>query len=104
MVAGFFFLLLGFVLLGCLEGIEQDLVSKGGSSSVPYQYQTKYFKQRVDHYNLVANDFYQQRYLINDSYWDHEQGPIFFYTGNEGDIEAFAQNSVRKCHKLHEMR
>lgn len=32
------------------------------------------------------------RYLYNDSYWD-KQGPIFFYTGNEGDIEIFAQNT-----------
>lgn len=34
------------------------------------------------------------RYLINDTYWDkHNDSPIFFYTGNEGNIELFAQNT-----------
>ena len=50
---------------------------------------------QVDHFNFIRNDFFKQRYLINDTYWDQARsGPIFFYTGNEGDIEAFAQNSV----------
>lgn len=33
------------------------------------------------------------RYLENDTYSQEGQGPIFFYTGNEGDIELFAQNT-----------
>ena len=49
---------------------------------------------QIDHFNFVENGYFKQRYLINDTYWDKTQGgPIFFYTGNEGDIEAFAQNS-----------
>ena len=36
------------------------------------------------------------RYLINKDNWDSNGGPIFFYCGNEGDIELFAANTVSK--------
>lgn len=32
------------------------------------------------------------KYLINDSFWI-DDGPIFFYTGNEGPVETFAENT-----------
>lgn len=34
------------------------------------------------------------KYLINDTYWEPKNGPIFFYTGNEGAIEMFCENTV----------
>ena len=33
------------------------------------------------------------RYLKNDQYYNSSQGPILFYTGNEGSIWAFYNNS-----------
>jgi hypothetical protein len=88
------------LLLSCtlapVTGIEELWATpppvEGGGAK--YTYETKWFKQRVDHFGFTNEDHYLQRYLINDTYWDHNQGPIFFYTGNEGDIEAFTQNSV----------
>uniref|UniRef100_A0A667XKT0 Dipeptidyl peptidase 2 n=1 Tax=Myripristis murdjan TaxID=586833 RepID=A0A667XKT0_9TELE len=55
----------------------------------------KYFTQTMDHFNFnsVGNGSYSQRYLITDKYWEKGYGPIFFYTGNEGDIWDFALNS-----------
>jgi len=57
------------------------------------QYQTFFTEQRVDHFSFVNSDTYLQKYLYNDTYWDHDGGPIFFYTGNEGNIEDFAESS-----------
>jgi lysosomal Pro-X carboxypeptidase len=65
-----------------------------GNETVPdYQYETKYFTQTLDHYTFTTDKTFQQKYLVNDTWWDKAGGPIFFYTGNEGLIEAFAQNS-----------
>jgi hypothetical protein len=92
----------------------ENLRAPSTPEEIHYTYRTEYFHQRVtvlplsdhnnyfflflpqvDHFGFANSDFYQQRYLINDTYWDaKESGSIFFYAGNEGDIEAFAQNSV----------
>jgi len=58
-----------------------------------YQWKTLSYKQPVDHFGFANQDSYQQRYLLNTTYWKKNGGPIFFYTGNEGDIEWFAQNT-----------
>ncbi|KAL7229111.1 hypothetical protein ACSBR2_007747 [Camellia fascicularis] len=56
-----------------------------------------FFTQTLDHfnYNPQSYDTFQQRYLINDTYWGgaKNNAPIFVYTGNEGEIEWFAQNT-----------
>lgn len=60
-------------------------------------YKTKYFTQILDHFNYNPQSYqtFQQRYLINDTFWGGPKinAPIFVYTGNEGNIEWFAQNT-----------
>ncbi|KAL7247727.1 hypothetical protein ACSBR2_002607 [Camellia fascicularis] len=60
-------------------------------------YKSMFFTQTLDHfnYNPQSYDTFQQRYLINDTYWGgaKNNAPIFVYTGNEGEIEWFAQNT-----------
>ena len=38
---------------------------------------------------------YKMKYLVNDTFWSGKEnnGPIFFYCGNEGDIEMFYENT-----------
>jgi lysosomal Pro-X carboxypeptidase len=60
-----------------------------------YKYETRYFDQQLDHFSFADLPNFQQRYLINSDHWSGpaKNGPIFFYCGNEGDIELFAANS-----------
>ncbi|NXR06695.1 PCP carboxypeptidase, partial [Semnornis frantzii] len=48
---------------------------------------------QVDHFGFDENLTFQQRYLIADQHWKKENGPILFYTGNEGDITWFCNNT-----------
>lgn len=47
---------------------------------------------QLDHFNAGDGRTFQQRYLVNMKHWAHG-GPIFFYTGNEGDITWFCNNT-----------
>ncbi|XP_062508745.1 lysosomal Pro-X carboxypeptidase-like [Corticium candelabrum] len=57
-----------------------------------YNYTTKYFTTFIDHFGFATNATFRLRYLVNDQYWRPER-PIFFYTGNEGDITLFSDNT-----------
>ncbi|XP_039057510.1 lysosomal Pro-X carboxypeptidase-like isoform X1 [Hibiscus syriacus] len=75
------------------SAIRAELARK--NSNKPYK--AKYFTQILDHFNFNPKSYqrFQHRYLINDTYWGgpKKNSPIFVYTGNEGDIEWFAQNT-----------
>uniref|UniRef100_A0A0B6Y9F8 Lysosomal Pro-X carboxypeptidase n=1 Tax=Arion vulgaris TaxID=1028688 RepID=A0A0B6Y9F8_9EUPU len=58
-----------------------------------YSYGTYYFDQQIDHLGFVVGATFKQRYLVADQFWNNNGGPIFFYTGNEGDIEWFCNNT-----------
>jgi len=58
-----------------------------------YNYKVNWYNQTLDHFGFTTDLKFPQKYLTNDTWWDVNGGPIFFYTGNEGRIEAFAENS-----------
>jgi len=71
-------------------------------------YQTKWYLQTLDHFNFNTQPLtFYQRYLINgkkvfialsgshssiDQYYQ-PGGPLLFYTGNEGDVVMFWNNT-----------
>ncbi|XP_058081778.1 uncharacterized protein LOC131229781 isoform X1 [Magnolia sinica] len=59
------------------------------------QYETHYFTQQLDHFSFSNLPTFEQRFLINSVHWSgpDRTAPIFFYCGNEGDIEWFAENT-----------
>ncbi|NXF03459.1 PCP carboxypeptidase, partial [Smithornis capensis] len=48
---------------------------------------------QIDHFGFDENLTFQQRYLVADQHWKKDNGPILFYTGNEGDITWFCNNT-----------
>uniref|UniRef100_A0A8C5EBN4 Lysosomal Pro-X carboxypeptidase n=1 Tax=Gouania willdenowi TaxID=441366 RepID=A0A8C5EBN4_GOUWI len=50
-------------------------------------------KHTIDHFGFLENGTFKQRYLVADDYWEQPGGPILFYTGNEGDIAWFCNNT-----------
>ncbi|XP_004708913.2 lysosomal Pro-X carboxypeptidase [Echinops telfairi] len=61
--------------------------------TVTRDYTTHYFRQKVDHFGFDINKKFKQRYLIADKHWKKQGGAILFYTGNEGDIIWFCNNT-----------
>ncbi|XP_033211704.1 lysosomal Pro-X carboxypeptidase [Belonocnema kinseyi] len=58
-----------------------------------FKYQVEYFEVPVDHFSFSVNNTFKMRYLMNDTWQKGHDAPIFFYTGNEGDIKLFAENT-----------
>ncbi|QHN86436.1 lysosomal Pro-X carboxypeptidase isoform X3 [Arachis ipaensis] len=77
--------------------LTTQLSRSSSSSSSNGLYETKFFTQTLDHFDYTpqSNHKFQQRYLFNDTHWGgaNNNAPIFVYTGNEGNIEWFTQNT-----------
>ena len=53
-----------------------------------------FFETDVDHFDNSGHSAkFQIRYLVDDTHWDPETGPILFYAGNEGNVYSFLDNS-----------
>ncbi|KAL0489917.1 lysosomal Pro-X carboxypeptidase Prcp [Acrasis kona] len=86
------FLLLFFVLTFSQAILHRPTNLPYISNNAP-PYQTIWFDQVLDHFNFATTpSTFKQRYLINDQHWI-SNGSIFFYCGNEGDIEMFYRNT-----------
>lgn len=47
----------------------------------------------LDHFSFATTDSFSLRFFINEDSFE-AGGPILFYTGNEGSLEGFAENTV----------
>ena len=97
-----FFLLLAFSSSNALPARSRS-PSRYASSLLgarqaadPFIYEQRFtttFADQLNWYGRTSAATFQQRYLINASFWRSPTHPIFFYAGNEGDIELFTQNT-----------
>ncbi|CAF2068653.1 unnamed protein product [Brassica napus] len=73
---------------------RQNRKTSKSNTELPSHFETRYFPQNLDHFSFQPESYqvFHQKYLINSHFW-RKGGPIFVYTGNEGDIEWFASNT-----------
>ncbi|CAN6193971.1 unnamed protein product [Urochloa humidicola] len=77
------------------------LVTEATDGTAANPFTAHYFLQELDHFTFTPNAsmVFYQKYLVNDTFWRRPTGggaatgPLFVYTGNEGDIEWFATNT-----------
>ncbi|XP_060903022.1 lysosomal Pro-X carboxypeptidase [Labrus mixtus] len=89
-------LTLCFACLHVIALRSQLFTRHGGlpfSTEPPITYETFYFDQRIDHFGFLEDGTFKQRYLVAAEHWQQPGGPILFYTGNEGDITWFCNNT-----------
>ena len=61
---------------------------------IPYGPTVKTFDTKLDHYSSNGQSTtFKIRYIIDGQYWDSKNGPILFYSGNEGTIWTFYNNA-----------
>ncbi len=80
-----------FVILLCLVSCAVALVPRGRVSlraphvppgtKLP---QPQWLHQYLDHFDKNSHTTWKQRYFVNDTWWDKENGPIFILLGGEG--------------------
>ncbi|KAL1416914.1 hypothetical protein MTO96_027409 [Rhipicephalus appendiculatus] len=59
----------------------------------PHSILSSWGSTTLDHFAFHNNKTFEMRYVMADQYWDHDGGPIFFYTGNEDEVENFITNT-----------
>jgi lysosomal Pro-X carboxypeptidase len=63
-----------------------------GSPNVLKLCQEKWFTQTLDHFDVGAPT-YEQRYFVCDEFYREDDGVMFFYVGNEADVELYLNHT-----------
>ncbi|OQR85173.1 lysosomal Pro-X carboxypeptidase [Achlya hypogyna] len=51
-----------------------------------------YFTQTLNHFE-ATDETYEERYFVCREFWTKPDGPIFFYVGNEADVELYLNHT-----------
>jgi lysosomal Pro-X carboxypeptidase len=63
-----------------------------GTPNLLKECEEKFFTQTLDHFDVGAPT-YQQRYFVCDKNYREDNGVMFFYVGNEADVELYLNNT-----------
>ncbi len=86
---------MGFKSVSQTETERVDKIKAKIADEAKLDPQEFYYDSTIDHFTNhgAGSATYPMRYLVDDTYFDKENGPIIFYAGNEGDVYTFFDNS-----------
>ncbi|KAI6219209.1 hypothetical protein M3Y95_01115200 [Aphelenchoides besseyi] len=79
-----------FVFLSTACAVRLPVPRLGSATSLPYA--KKYSQVYIDEFDSSYTRRFPLTYYLNDTYYK-DGGPVLFYTGNEGPIEGFVDNT-----------
>uniref|UniRef100_A0AC34QB69 Uncharacterized protein n=1 Tax=Panagrolaimus sp. JU765 TaxID=591449 RepID=A0AC34QB69_9BILA len=92
-------LIFGFSQVNCDFLSRKDPVASGHKvfsncgNNGSYHWQEEFLENvPIDHFSFADDRSFKLRYFINLEHYE-AGGPILFYTGNEGNLESFAENT-----------
>ncbi|KAM9853532.1 thymus-specific serine protease [Aulostomus maculatus] len=69
---------------------KQNLLTLSGAGPKLLQHVTQgRIHQRLNHFSPQDIRTFPQRFLVNEMYWRHPDGPVFLFIGGEGPISEF---------------
>jgi pimeloyl-ACP methyl ester carboxylesterase len=60
------------------------VIAKEYATLTVNDWQVANFTQKIDHFTPADTRTYNQRYFMNDSFWDNKNGPVFLFICGEG--------------------
>lgn len=73
------------------------IVIKLFSVYAEYSYEVKYFTVPLNHYSLTNKQTFKIKYLVNNEFWDDENGSFFIYTGNQvSNLQYYAHSNATR--------
>lgn len=64
-------------------GLRPPSVPPGARVPQPQWFKT----QKLDHFSSSDKRTWEQRYFVNDTFWDEKSGPVFLMLGGEGPAD-----------------
>ena len=79
----------------CTCFVAQGNAQNGADGALEFFPPTRvgFVDQIIDHFTYDSTGTFRQKYLVYDKFWSPHRGPVFFYFGNEDDVELYVNHT-----------
>lgn len=95
-------------IAGCAAAAAAPSTRRGSVLKAPYLPDdtplpaSQWVDQKLDHFSNTSGNTWKQRYFVNSTWWDKDNGPVFLLLGGEGPADAawiVANTNIMICAK-----